>query len=625
MGSMNSEVLRFATSEFKKYALKVFGDAINCDIFVGLPENNEISLSDVNDEIYIDVSEGKGKILGSNECSALIAVYRFFTLCGCRFIRPGKDGEYLVKRNLSEIFVKENHCASYEMRGVIIEGACSYENVYDMIDFCPKVGLNRYRFQFKESFVFFERWYDHLGNPFKKPMHITPEQTADMVKRLTGEIKKRGLKVHAMGHGWTSEPIGLTSTGWHTFDGEISSDVKKYLAMVNGVRELSDGKPFHTQLCYSNPEVKELIVEHLIKYAKNNPDVDYIHFALADSINKCCECENCAPLRTSDWLINILNYADERLTEEGLHHHIVFGAYLDTLWPPQKEKIKNLERFHMQFCPMTRAYYKTYPNENVADSEVVPYMLNKLQPPTTIEDNLSYLKAWDKVYDGKKYMGEYHYMWDYSADIGAQQLSRVLHEDVIKLKEFNMDGMMMFQSQRIAVPTAIGLYAYANTLWNGELTFEEISEDYFKYSFGDGWEDCYKYLQNLSDKFDMKLRRAGRTYSACDCLKLFNQCLCMVKEFREKYDYKNNFECDCVKLSWKYLKLYNKYLEGLLNALVFVAKGETEKGKEELETIISWLWSIEDDVQSGWDVMLYTSNVKRFFNDLANGKHGNII
>lgn len=128
--------------------------------------------------------------------------------------------------------------ADYDIRGIAIEGACSYENVLDMIDFGPKVGLNVYQFQFKESFVFFERWYDHLGHPQKEQHCMTPQQTGEMVRRLSKEVKKRGMRLYTMGHGWNTEPLGLPGIGWQEVDITLPEETRGLLARVSGVRGL---------------------------------------------------------------------------------------------------------------------------------------------------------------------------------------------------------------------------------------------------------------------------------------------------------------------------------------------------------------------------------------------------
>ena len=75
-----------------------------------------------DDEICIDIRKGAGIITGSNERSVLIAVYRVLYEMGCRFIRPGKDGEILCKQSIAKetLNIQIHEKASYRHRSVCI-------------------------------------------------------------------------------------------------------------------------------------------------------------------------------------------------------------------------------------------------------------------------------------------------------------------------------------------------------------------------------------------------------------------------------------------------------------------------------------------------------------------------
>lgn len=77
-----------------------------------------------DDEIKISVKEGSGIITGSNGRSVLIGVYRFLYELGCRWIRPGDDGELIAKKHLEpeSLNIQVAEKASYRHRAVCIEG-----------------------------------------------------------------------------------------------------------------------------------------------------------------------------------------------------------------------------------------------------------------------------------------------------------------------------------------------------------------------------------------------------------------------------------------------------------------------------------------------------------------------
>lgn len=600
-------VIGFSKEEFLKYAKLTFTDfdiiREKTDIYIGLNENGDIENGE-NDAIFIDVKGNKGVITGSNAGSVLIAVYRFFIECGCRFLRPGKDGEYINQCTLSEVKVYVKEKATSNKRGLVIEGGCSFENVYDIIDFCPKIALNTYEFQFMYPTAFFKRWYEHGNNPFKESENVSEEEMKKQIDIMKDEVKKRGLTLETMGHGFTTYPFGLDAGGWEKNNEKIDEETLSLMALVNGKRGLMDAISFNTNVCCSNPKVKEKMTDFLVDYCKNNPQVDVVKFALADNTNVACECENCTKLRLSDHYVNILNYMDEKLTESGLPQKISLGVYLDLLWAPIKERIKNKDRFLFGIYPISHTYHEPINIDKIPNEEPYPYIVNQLSFSENPNKDMAFLKKWQEVCPYDWYVGEYHYMWDHYSDIGYQQIAKTLHTDICNQKKLGLNGMVMYQPQRCSFPTGMGLYTYGKTLWNNKVSFEEISEDYFKHAFGEGWEYCYKHLQTLSDTYDMKIKPGGRDYLHTDIISTMEKCLKIVEEFNKNVKeptHKSALE----EISWSDVHRQNVYIEKFFNAIITGYKEDKQKGEEMINDLVNWMWKHEDEVQPRWDIGIH--------------------
>ena len=139
---------------------------LSVGLIASFPRLTQPAVADpsLDDAISIDVKDKGGIIAGINPRSVLIAVYRYLTEIGCRWVRPGPDGEHLPGLDsLPDVRVEET--PSYRHRAVCIEGAVSYDHVRDTIDWLPKLGFNGYFIQFREAHTFFDRWYSHKGNP----------------------------------------------------------------------------------------------------------------------------------------------------------------------------------------------------------------------------------------------------------------------------------------------------------------------------------------------------------------------------------------------------------------------------------------------------------------------------
>mgnify|MGYP007090151261 CR=1 FL=1 len=151
------------------------------------------------------------------------------------------------------------------------------------------------------------------------------------------------------------------------------------------------------------------MVELIVNYAKERRDVDYLHVWLSDARNNICECEHCQKDLPSDQYVRILNQLDEALTKEGLDTKICFLLYHELLFAPEKEKLKNPERFTMMFAPITRTFEMSYEDVNYETDVPEPkaYVRNKIVLPNSLEENLSYLFAWKKMFDGDSFVYDY--------------------------------------------------------------------------------------------------------------------------------------------------------------------------------------------------------------------------
>ena len=164
---MDNEVLSFAAGELQRYCRMMDAQtlpaiSLSVDASVCSPGCDPL----LDDTYQVCVKNGRGTIVGGNARSVLLGVYAFLRQAGCRFLRPGADGESVPTLDLRTLSVQLCETASHRYRGFCIEGAVSRENVRDMIDWAPKLGFNLYFIQFREAHIFFEEWYTHVFNEF---------------------------------------------------------------------------------------------------------------------------------------------------------------------------------------------------------------------------------------------------------------------------------------------------------------------------------------------------------------------------------------------------------------------------------------------------------------------------
>ena len=455
---------------------------------------------DLDDIVYIDANNEGGIIAGSNPGALLIAVYRYLKFCGCRWLFPGVDGEWVPELDALPA-VNYRKLADYRYRGQCNEGAEYQQDMLETIEFTPKIGMNTYMLEFDNPYAYYNSYYSHINSTTRPQEKVTRATVKRWKRQCEVEIKKRGLHFHDMGHGWTAEPFGLdSSAGWvANEDMTLSPEITEMLAMLDGKRQVRKNSPLLSNICYSNPKARKIMANYIADYAERQNNVDFLHIWLADESNGHCECDVCKQKVTADWYIMLLNDIDAEFTRRNLDSHLVFIVYLDTFWPPLEEKLNNKDRFTMLYAPITRLYTETYA-EPADTSKTVPYYRNDIKKPRGMSECLGYLKLWKEHWKGDCFCYEYHFMDFQHYDISNLFMSKLLYDDIVALKTQGLNGIIEDGSQRSYFPTGFQFHVYGETLFDRNVSFDYLKEDYFSHAYGENWREVLAYLESLRDE-----------------------------------------------------------------------------------------------------------------------------
>ncbi|MBQ8583405.1 MAG: DUF4838 domain-containing protein, partial [Clostridia bacterium] len=537
---------------------------------------------------YIDCDTEGGIIAGDNPRSVLLAVYEYLRQNGCRWLYPGIDGEYIPMQDI--VPVKYRHKPSCRYRGQCNEGSESQQCMLETIEFTPKVGMNVYMLEFKIPTSYYVRYYNHIHNDMNRPPEpVTNEQILQWKRQCEAEIAKRGLQFHDIGHGWTADPFGIDSS-LRAWDGDnnakLTDEQRSRLALVGGKRELRGGVPNYTQCCIGDDETRELMVQYVADYAEKHGNVDYLHVWLGDSVNAQCECEKCIKRTPSDWYMIMMNEIDEELTKRKLNTRIVFISYVDTIWAPETEALKNPERFTLLFAPISRKYTETLPKV-LRGAKTVPYTRNTLVMPGDLEENLAYYADWRRSFKGAAFAYEYHFWRHQYYDVAGIELSKRINEDIKAYKAHGIDGIVEDGSQRSFFPSGLAFYTYARTLYDTSLSFEDIVEEYMSVAYGEDWRKFYDYLEKLGGAFDYYYLEQERSADA-EKSPFYNpahaESLARVKaitaEGRELIKAHYNSPVRVQTVSVRLLEQHARYAELMAEALIPKAKGEDDLADE---------------------------------------------
>ncbi len=578
----------------------------------------------LDDAIYINVKDGKGIITGTNTRSVLIAVYRYLKELGCKFIRPGRDNEVIPKINPLEATVYVSEKASYRHRGVCIEGASSYEHIADIIDWLPKISMNGYYIQFIKPYGFFQIWYNHKGNPYMKPEEKSSEELDKIVNSLEDEIQQRGLIYYRVGHTWNSESIGMETTYWNKAD-EPDEKIKKYLAEINGERNWHGGQPIGTNLCYSNPEVRELMTDYAVDYCRKNPHVSHIVFWLADGFSNYCECSECKKSRLADLYVKLLNRLDEKLTEANIDTKVVFSIQYN--WP-QTEKIKNRDRFVMMIYPIYKNYAQPFPSEIDENTlpEIPVYEDNAIVPRyfKTVEDYIALWRKWKEFFDGDTIVYDYQLIWLLYHDPGFMYVSEIVYENMKNLEVVGINGMSSCQVQRLFFPTAFPMVVMAETLWNRNVDYNELKQKYFTEAFGNDGAELYGLLERAGQPEITKLEPSVDATAwqetvgkeTIESIKKSKEAAEKIKILIEK-NLKKSEHNSVVLQSWKYLSFYPTYAELYLDMLkASYGEGNVEKTRDCYAKLVDYVNKSESELHRVFDGFMFQQRLNYFFKSM---------
>lgn len=546
-----------------------------------------------------------GTIASNSSIGLLNAFYQYLCELGARFLRPGRENEILpaLSEETFDQVIDLDLNQAKKHRGVCIEGADSLKNVIDFIDWLPKIGMNSFFVQFENPYSFFKRWYEHEFNPYKDKEPFSNEIAQKMSDEVDAALAARALVHHRVGHGWTGEVLGYSSKyGWES-GLRLPEDKKEFVAELNGKRELFNTAPILTSLDFANPKVTEKMVDIIVSYAKEHPEVDYLHVWLSDAPNNICECEKCQNERVADQYVRILNALDQKMTAEGIDTKICFLLYHELLWAPLHEVIENSKRYTLMFAPISRTFEKSYEDVDYsAIPETRPYVRNHVTLLNSLEDNLACLFDWQKNFKGDSFVYDYPLGRAHYGDFGYMKISNTIYRDTHFLDQLHLNGYISCQELRAGFPHNFPNYVMGRSLYDPSTSYEDLKNDYFSALYGQDASEVIHYLETLSHN------------SSCDHFNKIGsrENADLAGRYQIAFNTANNFapwikrhildEKGYPKSQYKALSWHRRYVMLLASAMKQIALGNTREAQQLWEEFLDFIRRGEDEIQPMLDV-----------------------
>ena len=370
----------------------------------------------------------------------------------------------------------------------------------------------------------------------------------------------------------------------------------------------------------SNPTARKMFCDYVVKYAEEHPNADYLQVWLADSINNHCECEECQKKIPSDYYVILMNELDAALEAKSLPTRIAFIAYLDTVFPPLVEKIKNSKRFSLMFAYISRNYADT--SIESKDLSLKPYVRNKIPRIGALSDALRYYQKWRESYDGDGIVFEYHFWRHFYYDVSGLQMAARIFEDVALYRANGFRGFIENGTLRPFFPTGIAFYTYAKCLYDETLSFEDICRDYFSHIYGEDYKDFVAYFEKLNEILPYRYTEtnalSGGMKKTLEFPEGFVEKLNGVEEViaygRKLVENHYNSDMRVQTVAVRLLEKHLRYAELYADSIRKKALGENEAAKEALDVLLEEMGKDEVYIQPYYDHNLNSTGLGHYFN-----------
>ncbi len=259
----------------------------------------------------------------------------------------------------------------------------------------------------------------------------------------------------------------------------------EYYALIGGKR-----RP--TQLCTTNPEVRELMVKKALEYFKKRPTAASFPMDPADNFDH-CQCENCKKLDNpgeiskgypcvSNRVAAFANYVAKRIAETYPDKKIGFYAYANKKLPPTIKLHKNI------FVPYTR------------DSSSLIHLMPDEQVPSSLEYWQS-LKKWQQVCSNM-----YAYEYDPVSWTGSLPCPTYLVRAQALKKQYDMGikGVINDQGPRGDATLFVNRYMEARFRTNPDLDPKKELADMCNKFFGPAGKAMNQYYLSLAKVTECK-------------------------------------------------------------------------------------------------------------------------
>ncbi len=266
----------------------------------------------------------------------------------------------------------------------------------------------------------------------------------------------------------------------------------EYFSLYNYRRQAK--KDDHWQLCLTNPDIIDIIVDNARKILKENPDKKILSISQNDN-SYSCQCEDClasdadegSPVGT---LIKLVNRVAEILEPE--FPDVTFDILAYHYTRPASTKTQTRHNVCVRLCASTTCF--AHPFDKCDDrSRAVKHPNGKAS--LFIEDLIEWSKVCERLY-----------VWDYTSNFPLYPMPfpnwRVLQPNLKTLAKYNVKGV--FEEANCAENGGVDFnelrtYLLSKLMWNPDCDIELDRKEFMEYYYGEAAPYLEEYLNMQCD------------------------------------------------------------------------------------------------------------------------------
>ncbi|MBX7259853.1 MAG: DUF4838 domain-containing protein, partial [Candidatus Hydrogenedentes bacterium] len=310
---------------------------------------------------------------------------------------------------------------------------------------------------------------------------------------------REGLQYYRQVHRWLPGP----NFGCHSFyrmvpPEKYGKEHPEYFSMVNGKRTFPTTTGYYNahppadqagklaQLCMSNPEVAEVIMQRLREDIKANPNEKTHHISQMDWGGN-CECEQCKAVDDREGtpmgsVLTGLNRVADMLAKEYPGHMIETLAYTYTRKPPAH--LAPRPNVAIKLCSIECDFFRRFDDKRSK--------LNR----TFAED----IDAWSKI-------APRLHVWDYTTNYYNFQMPmvnfHVLQPNMQFLAAHNVKGMFPQGSyDTVAEFAPLRAYMLSKLMWNLNIDFDAVMKEFIDLYYQEAAPYVRDYIALLTKRVD---------------------------------------------------------------------------------------------------------------------------